>query len=586
MALTYGATAIQITGPSGIPTTEPAEIVALDVSHGENWGVAMIRYPSVRAAGASVRGQAVNITVSGTPVFSGHVVRDHGNIGEGADDLLVTVNDVRWDMARQKTGQYGVGDLHPTLGGFATVGYRLHFNPAGQGNRTVDPDEDGFYGFTTGADAVAWTRRQILEFLLHWYYPAMTAPEDLPATWAEVEPDFRTYLQPLPAALTALALRAGCSWAPRYAAGDNGAVSVSFHAISSTPTSTVTLDLPAAGTALAADSSASSIVDLNLERSIVDAVDIVEVHTANTVVECVYSNHGTSPLLVGPIIQRPPPGFACFFTVDVANYGQWGIGRALAAGSLAKRWLRTLATRVAADGSAYLSDQATLKAGHGVPLRPEECCWIGFEIEGQVLWSRVLRGVTILHDQGTILLEEVIATTDNPEWNLLAMAPADLEALKFAITLATYTETNYLYRTGTPSTWHIDAAHPIVHAVPRSDFQPLERYTAWVPTIGSTDPAAITVLQPSAKALYIDIEPELALVHNAIHALRSTRETTGRVQLLGLPAVQIGDKVEIGPADCDLTGREIVAGIKYDLDADQINLTFTSNLARLVTNDL
>lgn len=586
MALTYGVTAIQISGPDGIAATEPAEIVALDVSHGENWGVAMIRYPGMRAASASVRGKAVSITVAGAPVFSGHIVREHDNIGDGSDDLIVTVNDIRWDMARKKTGQFGVGDLSAPARGFYIVGHRLHFNPAGVGNRAATATED-IYGFSTGPTAAKWTRRQILEFLLHWYYPDMTVPDDLPTAWDDIENDFRTYLQPLPAALTALSMRAGCSWAPRYAAGeeDGDGPTVSFQTISPTPNSTVTLDLPAAGAAKAADSTASSILDLSLERSIVDAVDVVEIHTATTMVECVHSNHGENPLLVGPVTQRPPPGFALFFTVDITKYAAWGLGASYPAGSLPKRWARTLATRMAADGSAYLTDADQLKAGQGVPMRPEDCCWIGYEIEGEVLWSRVLRGIQILHDNGTILLEETIATTDNRAWNLLA--DEDRDDLRFAITLGTYIETGYVYRTTATPAWHVDEQHPIVHAVPRTDFQPLERYNSWLPAIGSgTTSAEITKLRTDSKALYIDIEPELALVHDAIHAVRTTRETTGRAQLLGLPAVQIGDKVQISPANCDLTGREIVAGIKYDLEADQINLTFTSNLARLITNDL
>lgn len=589
MPLTYAANAITINGPSGVAANERARIMGLSISHGENWGTATILFPGLYAAAANVRGKAVTIKVAGRPIFRGTVTGDTDSIGRGADDLLAVVCDLRWDMARMKVGQYGIGDLDPTWGGFTGVGYRIHFNPAGRGNRSATAT-DGVYTFAAGPTASQWTRRQILEFLLHWYYPTLLVPESLPAAWAEIENDLYCHLKPLPAVLTDLAARAGCSWALTYGESEEDGETASFAAISSTPATTVALDLPAATAgAKASDSSPSSIMDLQVERSIMDACDIVEIHTAPTIVETVHSNYGADPLLIASY-PDVPTGYVAALRVDVTKYATHHLGASYPANTKPKRWARVLGTRANEFATGYLSDQAALKAGAGSPLRPEDCCWVAFETPADPASRyRVFSGVQIVHDQGLILIGQRLEYDGGSYEFLEGASPT----IYLWITLPTIIERNYIYRSATPTTWHVDEDHPIVHAVQRTDFQPIERYQSWVPA--SQDPEAveledktsvIEILEPDAPALYVNIQPEMQLVHDAIRDLRSRQEVTLRAILLGMPALALGDKVTIAPADARLTGREVVVGLDYNLDRDELRLTATSNLARLVTNDL
>lgn len=568
-----------VTG-TGFPSSI-VKITYLNIPHGARWGTARLAFPSeLGLDNVPTKGTACTIAIEGDTLLSGHVVTVPSQISPSDDAIFVDVADWRWEMTRVKVGMRGIGPLVTDFGGFPIVGYRIHFNPTGIGNRSfeVDPDGDGnTFTFEALATSQKWTLKQMLRFVVYWYYPTLQVNYDaLSTAWNSIENDVNLYLLPVPLALSELAKRAGESWALTY--DDNDLV---YAPVGGAPAAEVTINLPAAGArADASDSTEYSALELDVTPSIVDSVDRVEIHSANILHETLYSNHGANPLLISPTDEPPPPGYARKFRVDVTQYETWKLGKNLAEGSTPKPWARQNVTRVTRDNLFLAAQSSNLLSRWGRPMLPEDCCWVNFD-QNETKY-KLLSGITILFDEGVILIHNHVETSGGTFDFIEGAQPT----MYLWITLTTVLELPFSYRPDAAD-HHIDASHEIALPILRTDITPMTRYKSLMPDYSSADLTHTTEFATTDTEYYFQVSDDFKLVHDAYLAARHDPENLIHAQLLDIPLIALGSRVRVNPADADLTGNEIVVDLTYDLEnGDHVLLTATNNLARLFLGDL
>jgi hypothetical protein len=58
-------------------------------------------------------------------------------------------------------------------------------------------------------------------------------------------------------------------------------------------------------------------------------------------------------------------------------------------------------------------------------------------------------------------------------------------------------------------------------------------------------------------------------------------------RLLDIPIIPLGARLQVSPADAELSGNEVIVDVTYDFEnGDHVMLTATNNLARLFLGDL
>lgn len=589
MRYTRTAKPVLIYGLGDVPTSfDPAKLTRLDMGHGRAWGIAELFFPKARAFDHELaRGDACRLATADGTFFKGHVLDVRNAVVDGDDVSALTVYDIRWDMARTLVGQYGIGNLWTPGGGFAGVGLDIRFNPNGAGNR-AHTKSDTSYLFDTTTVAESWTLKDMLEFILVWYYPAMNVPTAWPDRMLVEEPDVNVQGVPVPEAISTIVERAGLSWAPVY---DEDEITLAFVG---DPASAgeVTIDLPAADLrAPASDASDYSALDLRHEVSIRDAVDIVEVRSARRLVETTYTSHptyyGKAPLLKR--METPPPGYAAGWYVDVTRYADYNLGKSLPAGSRPKPLSRQLITRIKDDATGYHeAGDLALLAGRGHVVLPEDTCFVMVDNNDR---EQLLSGLTIRLDDALILLDYDMKTTAaSYTWDLHSTPPIEL-----FITLVTEIEIPFCYLTA-PTTYHVDESHPIRTVIERNDIVPLMRWNADHNLLAldyGGSPFAWETVEPDLDpdtgepVLYVDIKERMKKVHDAYLAARGQPEVTIRARLLDIPVIPLGAKLLVSPAEPYLTGNEIVTGVTYNFDAgDHVTVSASNAMARVMAGEL
>lgn len=567
---------------SGITDSEsdPAVLTRYDSHYGAAWGMAAVQYPAKYVQDiSSILGVQVRISIEDETLLIGRVVKCPSRLDAGAETVQLQIADIRWDMARRRVGEHGVGELSETYGGFAGVGLHVCFNAGGRGNRSALPNEEGVYTFSTAPDAARWTRAQMLVFILAWYYPDMAVEEEsLTGPWEEEEDNVQLYNQTIPAALSELSARAGESWAPAYE-GEN----ILYARLMATPTTAATFNLPATtGSATTASADENSVVDLDIENSILDSIDVLQVHTNNVWIEHTYENFGDAPLLVEESEDIRTHGYGRQFTVDVTQYEAHLLGAKLPAGSRPKRWVRQNGTRILESGDGYLAaNDPRLLIQYGTAAMPEYCCWVN--IDGTEVYERIQSGLLVIPDEARILLANTCSLI-KADGSTYDVDCGIIERIR--ITVTTELEVPYVSYTS-PTGYHIDADHPVKEIIQRSDIQPIQRYKSYLPDLTSANPNATQLLDPTEAAWYFDPRTWADAVHNAYLPTRNRQEVTLRIRLLHMPVIALGAKVEITPAEVGLTGTEMVIGVSYDAaNGQHVTVTATNNLARLIAGDL
>lgn len=579
MPRTYEAKAVTVEA-EGLPSAI-LQITYLNIPHGARWGVARILFPAELGLDSlPTEGVACTIKIEGDVLLSGHVVTAPSTIADGEDEIAVDVADLRWEMTRVKVGMGGVGPLVEDFGGFPLVGYRVHFNPSGVGNRSKEVDQDGdgdTYTFEALATSEKWTLKQMLQFIVFWYYPDLVVDVDaLSDAWDSVENDVNLYLLSMPAALSELAKRAGESWTLRYDGAD-----VIYQPMGAAPTETVTLNLPDAGDdEPARSSSAYSALEATVVTSIIDSVDRVEIQSANILHETLYSNHGDDPLLISPTDEPPPPGYARMFRVDVTKYEAWKLGKNLPEGTRPKPWARQNVTRVTSANEFLDAEDADLLARWGRPMLPEDCCWVNFD-QNETKY-KLLSGISILFDEGVILIHNHVETSGGSFDFVEGAQPT----MYLWITLTTQLELPFIYRPDAED-HHIDAQHEIVLPILRTDITPMTRFKSLMPDYSSSDLTQTVEFALLETEYYFQVTDDFKLVHDAYLAARGDKERIVHARLLDIPVIPLGARLQISPAHADLSGNEIVVDVSYDFaNGDHVELMATNNLARLFLGDL
>lgn len=581
MPLTFQAKTVTVEGLPDSHALDPLKLISVNIPHGQRWGLAGVMFPSSYALSQpSLNGSACTIKLDGTTLLRGHVVRTPNTADGNVDEVRIDIADLRWEMSRRKIGQKGIGPLVDVFGGFPHVGYRVHFNPGGVGNRSknFDPDGDQTYTFETKQDSALWSLKQMLHFIAFWYYPDLHIDDaSLNANWDNTESDLNLYTATVPQALFELAKRAGQSWALRYDSDTTYFQPVGGGTIPGT----LTVNLPEAdGDSKAQQATVYSAVDFDIDVSITDSCDTIEVHSGPIAHETLYSNHGDNPLLMSPTDVSPPSGYARIFFADVTKYEDWKLGLNLPSGSKPKKWLRQNVTRVNDQRAFIAQGSSDLLTRYGRPMLPEDCCWVNFD--GNETKYKLLSGISILFDDGIILIHNHVETSQG-SIDFVEGASPDMYLW---ITLTTELELPYVY-INTPSAYHIDATHPITVPIVRSDIRPMTRYKSLMPDYSSTDLTATVEFAADDTEYYFQVDTDLQKVQQVNLSARGKKEVTARIQLLDIPMVTLGSKLAISPADAGLTGDEVVVEIDYDLEnGDHVLVTATNHLGRVFLEEL
>ena len=517
-------------------------------------------------------GQRVFLAVDGSRIFDGRVVAYPGSIGQGEEQMCRVV-DVRWQLQRIR-----VGDSLGVDAPWPVIGLRVAFNADGRRDRAAAlVGAATTYVHDTGATAVFWTRKQILQWLL-WAHGGgllTVTAGDLSAKWDEVCLNFVPYGLTLLEAIRQLAADCGESFG---VAPQTGTDPSKYVPVVPGGSSAFVIALPetdAMGDAKTA-AAANSAVTVEGQSSIEEATDVVEVHTGPAWIETTLKSTGDSPMLVReePLDQSR---LAHLYRVDVTAYADNGLGLALEAGSLPKAWARELWTRILPDGELVVAGSAAEEAGMGTPLRPEQCVWITVDS----VRRRLVGGFEISLADGTLGLEQFVQAETGGEAAEQIYAGGSIDPVY--LTVCTQVETVDVER---EEATELVTDFPAVEMVVRRDIVPAIRYRSDVPYLpGGVGSLVTNPADPDEAEWYRDHRTRLGEFAAALLANRSKRETVVKVRALDLTAaVALGRKLEISPASTGLDADAVIVDVFYDLagGTDQIVVTATNNLGGML----
>lgn len=587
MALTFPTKVVTVTQIGDQPATwETVRLLGVHLPAGAQPGQCQLEFPEAYAlTDLPALGEEVEVALDDVTIFKGVVISYPGEIGPQAEGQVAILADPRWELQRMRVGQKDIGPREG--GGFEEVGMLVAFNPGGRRNRSATAS-GGVYQFDSSANAEFWTRKQILEWLAHWYMDTTVEVDAsaLTGAWDEEEFDFVPYLQTVPEALTRLCRSAGASWGIYFEDGQAYFVPIQAGGIG-----TLALALPAAESAgnLASTATELHVLSLAAAPSIERSIDTVEMHTAPRWIEHTYGN--TLEGEVQPLLESFTPKDTRYFygwKAVTNRYAQHLLGQDLAYGARPKRWLRHNGTTVDATGLAYYAALADgLKCGLGRAMRPEECFWVGVvDPDTQVETKyRVRAGFTILTERAQLLIEAVLELEDG---TTLSFPDAeDWDDVRIYLTVTTEVEEPDTLQYGnSEANYHMEGK-PIVQTVYRSDMRPVYRYKARLPKLAdlATDPNASEVLgDGTALESYLEWTGEMIEAAQRIAAALTPAESRGRIRLLGIPTeARLGQLVTISPDQGGLAGTEVIVDLLYQTaEGDHLELTVDRNLARLL----
>ena len=547
------------------------EIQQLHIPYGSAYGSCTIAFPEMRGTGISVDRSEVSVAVNGSTVFRGTAVVRRGSVGEGRDIPSIGLRDVRWLLAGTKVGQHGIGDLDEELGGFATVGYQLLFNPNGIGNKA--PDD---LAFTADATAVKWTLSEMLEFVLTWYADELLSlPSSFSSAWEEEADHVFLFLQSVPDAIDTLCALAGESWGVDYSTEPPKMV-----LLNSTPSGSVSLVLPER-TSSVSTATDSHILSLEYVDSVENSCDSVEVHTARERIETTHSNEEAwSSGMVLEGFKCAEKGYVYGFKPDVTAYEAAALGKNLTEGSRPKRWLRYLCSQVS-DTSWLSALDSEIESGRGA--LPEQCLWLKSGADGAVP-RRIVGGFSIRFDRCELLFAEQIELANGGGARISAESWASGYWTVY-FTVATEMEFNQGVVSVTGSQ-HVSAG-TLKEAIYRSDMVPMYRINAMLPDLTTEDEDDTITAGNGAMEAYVDLDDRLLELGKRYRIARGAVEYSADIRTLGLPAVKLGNGISISGASVDFSGNEVVTSIDYDLaGGDFVVIRVTNNIARLIAGEL
>lgn len=581
MANTWATKAVTVTGLEAAGEDfADAELIEISHPYGEQWGTCLLNFPRARAqTGAALRGQLIGVQYDGRLVFAGHIIEAPRAVGEVEDGIVATAADFRWLLSKRIIGQYGAGEVE-TVGGWALMGFRPHFNPEGRRNRGKTKS-GASYLFSDAADAAAWTAKDILEFVLRFFASNLEADLDaLPDAWDQEISDFYPYGKSVGAVLSLLAAQVGNSWSIRYVDTD-----VHFVAIGAGATATSTVTLPTAEAAgKASDATEWAARRVYVTDRITDSVDRVEVHSARTRVDMTLTTAADADCVQCLEYFAPEvPGFVAAYVLDPTGEGMTAAATALElpAGSRPVRWHRELGTITTPDGSDYAAaGDDSLKAGIGQPVMAEHCVWLSFDESG---WQLVKSGIRIDPINMIVYIGDTLQFMDGS--SLEDLAAGDFFDVWISAAVE-WTHNAILYTN--PASYLLSSGNILTEIVTRSDIVPRYQYRLILPdkAAATTNPNAQVTIGSEEVVAYLPQLEVMTALYQALQGIRK-REVTVRADLLDIPDIVPGNKLAIAPADLDLTGEEVITHYSAEFrETSRVTLYATNNLARLQTGDL
>lgn len=587
MGLIYTTKQVTISQIGDEPETwDKVRLISVSLPAGQNPGTCMLQFPRAYAlTDLPDLGEDVEVLLDDRTVFRGRVTSYPGEIGAESEGQMAVLMDPRWELARMRIGQKGIGPDEDQ--GFEEVGFLVAFNPGGRRNRS-NGKVDGQYQFDTSASARHWTRAQILEWIAYWYMDGVIEVDTsaLTGRWAQPEMNFVPYLMTVPEAITRLCRSAGASWGIWY---DDG--QATFVPIQAGGVGTLTCTLPKAQAEgqKASTSTEAHVLSLMASPSIERSADTVEVHTAPRWIEHTHTNLAVGDLPA--ILTSFTPNdarFAMGWRVDTAQYKAHLLGQNLPSTARPKRWLRHNLSTVQADGTTYYAAfDDGLRAGLGVAVRPEECFWMGVMDGSTETIQRVKSGFLIVTEKAQLLVEDMVEFEDG---STLAFAdPAsweDTTKVRIYLTVTTEIEVPDLLQYGNAEEDYHLPGKPIVQPLYRSDLRPWYRHACRLPDLAnlSTNPnATVTVAEGSELEAYLTFTTEMIDAAERIAETMTKAESRVRLRLLGIPSARLGQKLVVSPDAAELKGDEIVVDLMYDTaEGDHLTVTADRCLARLI----
>lgn len=552
----------------------------LELSAGPAIGTAEVSYPYKYAKDATPNiGKRCYVERENTVIFAGTILDSWFRVGAEEDVVQLILVDDKHRMTSMTVGQYGVGSVDDGAGGFPDVGYEVIFNKDGRPNK--DPSTRTF---NTGSTAEFWTLEDIIRFLFQWYIPTTAAQlggvSFSGTAWAREPSNLNLVGQTGLQAVDQVVQLSGETWGLKP--GKNYSEFLRIRPNVGDLKRARLFD-PKAGSSVrnATDEHAGSVEAGVSARNVRDHFQVI---SGFVVKETTYDMEGDDPLLARHTSFLSHE-WAARFGVDVSKYEAHALGKDLSTGSRPKPWAANLATRLAADGSAYLT-AAEIAAAPRLEgaRRLEPIVWISSDGTTDNR-RRVLGGYDIDLEEGTISFE---GTVEVASQSGTASAPVkeDLEitdwsAVHVWLTVATILEVPQCVESGNDSEFLEEPFYEVVH---KPDLVPERRENCLLPDLAGSGDQVVTI-SADTEELYVDVESRLQDVLDALEEASPEVETPIRAVFDFLPAFQLGDRLQVSGRDVGATGREVVTEIGYNVHEDYRTHVAATNVARAVDPD-